>query len=140
MEKKIKNEIGKLLNNLTVDASVSYKEDGAVYIRVAPWNESGDITDKPRNIHGRMIYASRRGEGDGGYFIPYNKTGKTLFNTLLKTPHGELKTTPKRVMMQFSFWKSEDKDFCMREFYKEMMQMRQFIKSNKENIEWEKMK
>lgn len=148
-----KKNIEHLLNNLTMDAAVTYMEDGSVSIRIAPWHDSNNVTDEPKNIPGRMVFAGKNHEGDGGRFIPYNQTGKTLFTTILKTPHGEMKTTPKRVQMQFSFWKSEGMVKTMTELYKEVMQMKKFVKSNLmkynyknsidsnlENITWEEMK
>lgn len=148
----MKVKVEKLLNNLTVDASVFYEENGAVCIKIAPWHDSNDVTDEPKTIPGRMIFKGKNHEGDGGKFVPYNQTGKTLFTTLLKTPHGEMKTTPHRMMVQFAFWKSEDKEATMRALYKEVLDMKRFVKSNiskhlsdnklstKENITWEQMK
>lgn len=148
-----KKNIEHLLNNLTMDAAVTYMEDGSVSIRIAPWNDSADITEQPKTIRGRMVYGGKYHEGDGGKFIPYNQGGASIFTTILKTPHGELKTTPKRVQMQFSFWKSEGMEKTMTELYKEVMQMKKFVKSNLtkynykhsidsnlENITWEEMK
>lgn len=148
----MKTKVEKLLNNLTVDASVSYEENGAVCIKIAPWYDSNDVTDEPKTIPGRMVFKGKNHEGDGGKFVPYNQTGKTLFTTLLKTPHGEMKTTPHRMMVQFAFWKSEDKEATMRALYNEVLDMKRFVKSNiskhlsdtklstKENITWEQMK
>lgn len=149
-----KKNLEHLLNNLTVDAAVSYMEDGSVCIHVAPWNEHTEITEQPKTIRGRMVYGGKYHEGDGGKFIPYNQGGASIFTTILKTPHGELKTTPKRVQMQFSFWKSEGMEKTMTELYKEVMQMKKFVKSNlmkynykhsiesnlENNITWEEMK
>lgn len=148
----MKAKVEKILNNLTVDASVFYEENGAVCIKIAPWHDSNDVTDEPKTIPGRMVFKGKNHEGDGGKFVPYNQTGKTLFTTLLKTPHGEMKTTPHRMMVQFAFWKSEDKEATMRALYNEVMDMKRFVKSNiskhlsnnklsnKENITWEEMK
>ena len=141
-----------ILNKLTDDASVFYEENGAICIKIAPWHDSNDVTDEPKTIPGRMVFKGKNHEGDGGKFVPYNQTGKTLFTTLLKTPHGEMKTTPHRMMVQFAFWKSEDKEATMRALYNEVMNMKRFVKSsiskhlsnnklsNKENITWEQMK
>lgn len=148
----MKAKVEKLLNNLTVDASVSYEENGAVCIKIAPWHDSNDVTDEPKTIPGRMVFKGKNHEGDGGRFVPYNQTGKTLFTTLLKTPHGEMKTTPHRMMVQFVFWKSEDKEATMRALYKEVLDMKRFVKSNiskhlsdtklstKEDFTWEQMR
>lgn len=125
-----KKNIEHLLNNLTMDAAVTYMEDGSVSIKIAPWNDAADITEQPKTIRGRMVYGGKYNEGDGGKFIPYNQGGASIFTTILKTPHGELKTTPKRVQMQFSFWKSEGMEKTMTELYKEVMQMKKFVKSN----------
>lgn len=147
-----KKNIEHLLNNLTMDAAVTYMEDGSVSIRIAPWHDAANITEQPKTIRGRMVYGGKYNEGDGGKFIPYNQGGASIFTTILKTPHGELKTTPKRVQMQFSFWKSEGMEKSMTELYKEVMQMKKFVKSNLvknnynksidsnlENIIWENM-
>lgn len=146
-KKAIKANVEKILNNLTVDASVFYDENGAVCIRIAPWHDSNAITEEPKTIPGRMVFQGKNHEGDGGRFVPYNRSGKTLFTTLLKTPHGEMKTTPHRMMIQFAFWKSEDKEATMRALYNEVMEMKRFVKSNmnkhivnKENMTWEQMK
>lgn len=125
-----KKNIEHLLNNLTMDAAVTYMEDGSVSIRIAPWNDAANITEQPKTIRGRMVYGGKYNEGDGGKFIPYNQGGASIFTTILKTPHGELKTTPKRVQMQFSFWKSEGMEKTMTELYKEVMLMKKFVKSN----------
>ena len=147
-----KAKVEKILNNLTVDASVFYEENGAICIKIAPWHDSNDVTDEPKTIPGRMVFKGKNHEGDGRKFVPYKRTGKTLFTPLLKHRHGEMKTTPHRMMVQFAFWKSEDKEATMRALYNEVMNMKRFVKSsiskhlsnnklsNKENITWEQMK
>lgn len=141
-----KKQIENFLNNLTADATVDYSQNGAVCIHIAPWNEVTEVTEKPKTIRGRMVFQGKYHEGDGGVFIPYQSSEKAKFHTVLKTPHGELKTTEKRVQVQFSFWKSEGKEKSMKELYKEVMEMKRFVKQNtlfyqkEEDVEWEMMK
>lgn len=141
-----KQQIENFLNNLTADATVSYSQNGSVCIHIAPWNEVTEVTEQPKTIRGRMVFQGKYHEGDGGVFIPYQNSEKAKFHTVLKTAHGELKTTEKRVQVQFSFWKSEGKEKSMKELYKEVLEMKRFVKQNtlayqkEEDVEWEKMK
>lgn len=138
-------QLENFLNNLTADATVDYSQNGAVCIHIAPWNQHQEITEAPKTIRGRMVFQGKYHEGDGGVFIPYHSLEKSKFHTVLKTPHGELKTTEKRVLVQFSFWKSEDKEKSMKDLYKELLDMKRFVKQNslpyqKEDVAWEAMK
>lgn len=139
MNETQKTKVEKILNNLSVDASVFYAADGTVCIKVAPWHQSNQPTEEPKTIRGRMVFKGKYHEGDGGTFVPYNQTEKTAFCSLLKTPHGELKTTEKRVQVQFSFWKTQGRESIMKELYKEVMEMKRITKPYADNVPWEKL-
>ena len=138
-----------ILNRVTSDASVRYEEDGSVSIRIAPWHYAHEITEKPKSIRGRMVFRGKNNEGDGGKFLPSAPSGRKLYTLLCKTPHGEMKSTQRKVMVSFTFWKTEGKLSCLSAMKKEIEEISNrmlrtlaplMAAHNEEDIAWEELK
>ena len=122
------------IENLQMETQTVFNQNGNINIYPCVFEAGQHIVSGGERVNqkGRMVT-----EDDGtSHFRAYAKDSGSRYNTLFRTPHGEVKETLEHVIFQLRFPKRMGKSLIEELFSEEANEQAAFIKTRRTETQW----
>lgn len=122
------------VDTIKMDTETIFMENGEVKFFPASYEEDQSIVNGADEVHQRGSLVCT-GSGKG-HFRPYNTGGPSIYHTLLKTGHGEVKESAHKVYVTLTFLKREGKVLVNKALAEECAEIKAYMKSKIKDARW----